>query len=270
MSATWSEPATHAGHYADVNGIKLYYEIHGTGRPAILLHGGLGAIDMFGDTLPALATHRQIIGVDLQGHGRTADIDRPLRADLMADDIAALIKHVKLDRPDLVGFSLGGAVAVHTAARHPALVGRLVAISTPFKRTGYYPEILAQQQHVSADMAEAMKATPMYQLYSSVAPHPQGLAAPARQDRGGDAGGFRLLQGHRRHQGDDIDRCRRCRHLPAVTRGRDVRAAWRWTTRSRLGWFGAPEVEAGNSSRPHPLQHRRSTIIGRYSERVSR
>src|SRR5437660_12507844 len=91
------------GRYADVNGIKLYYEIHGTGRPLILLHGGLGAIEMFGPNLPALAGGRQVIGVDLQGHGRTADIDRPLSTALMADDFAALIKHLGLASADVMG-----------------------------------------------------------------------------------------------------------------------------------------------------------------------
>jgi len=161
------------GRYADVNGIKLYYEIHGTGRPLILLHGGLGAIEMFGPNLPALAGGRQVIGVDLQGHGRTADIDRPLSTALMADDIAALITHLKLERPDLMGYSLGGGVALLVAVRHPELVGRLVIISTPIKRSAFYPDILAQQGQVGAAAAEAMKQTPMYQLYASVAPRPE-------------------------------------------------------------------------------------------------
>jgi len=159
--------------YADVNGIKLYYETHGSGRPLILLHGGLGAIEMFGPNLPALAKGRQVIGVDLQGHGRTADIDRPLRADLMADDIAALIKHLKLERPDIMGYSLGGGVAVFTAIRHPELVGKLVVVSTAFRRNGFYPEILAQQVQVTAEAAEAMKQTPMYQMYAAIAPRPE-------------------------------------------------------------------------------------------------
>src|SRR6266542_1990645 len=137
----WGGKTNGAGHYADVNGIKLYYEIQGTGRPLILLHGGLGAIEMFGPNLPALAKGRQVIGVDLQGHGRTADIDRPLRADLMADDIAALIKHLKLERPDIMGYSLGGGVALQTAIRHPELVGKIVAVSTPIRRNAYYPDI---------------------------------------------------------------------------------------------------------------------------------
>src|ERR1700694_3405202 len=114
------------GKYADVNGIKLYYEIHGTGHPLILLHGGLGASSMFGPNLPTLAQGRQVIAVDLQGHGRTADIDRPISAELMAGDIAALIKHLKLDRPDVMGYSLGGGGAFFVGLRHPELVRKLV------------------------------------------------------------------------------------------------------------------------------------------------
>lgn len=162
-----------AGQYADVNGIKLYYEIHGTGQPLIVLHGGLGATSMFGPNLPALAKGRQVIAVDLQGHGRTADIDRPLSAELMAEDIAALIKHLKLERPDLMGYSLGGGVALFVAIRHPELVGKLVVVSTPIRRNAFYPEILAQQKQVTAEAAEAMKQTPMYQLYASIAPRPE-------------------------------------------------------------------------------------------------
>ena len=156
--------------YADVNGIKLHYEIHGTGRPLILLHGGLGATEMFGPNLPALAKGRQVIGVDLQGHGRTADVDRPLSAELMAGDIAALIKHLKLERPDVMGYSLGGGVAFFVALRHPELVGSLVIVSTPFRRDAFYPDILAQQGHVTAEAAEGMKQTPMYELYARLAP----------------------------------------------------------------------------------------------------
>jgi pimeloyl-ACP methyl ester carboxylesterase len=169
----WGSKTKGTGQYADVNGIKLYYEIHGTGAPLILLHGGLGAMSMFGPNLPALAEGRQVIAVDLQGHGRTADIDRPLSPALMADDIAALIKHLKLERPDIMGYSLGGGVAVHTAIRHPEVVGRLVIVSTPIKRNAYYPDILVQQGQVGPEAAEAMKQTPMYQLYASIAPRPE-------------------------------------------------------------------------------------------------
>jgi pimeloyl-ACP methyl ester carboxylesterase len=166
----WGGKTQGVGKYADVNGIKLYYETLGTGRPLILLHGGLGATSMFGPNLPALAQGRQVIGVDLQGHGRTADIDRPMRPQLMAEDIAALIKHLKLDRPDVMGYSLGGGVAMFLAVRHPELVRKLVIVSTYLKRTSVYPELLAQQAQVGPEMAEAMKQTPMYQLYASIAP----------------------------------------------------------------------------------------------------
>jgi pimeloyl-ACP methyl ester carboxylesterase len=169
----WGGKTEGAGHYADVNGIKLYYEIHGTGHPLILLHGGLGATSMFGPNLPAFAKGRQVIAVDLQGHGRTADIDRPISPQLMADDIAALIKHLKLERPDIMGYSLGGGVATFTAIRHPELVGKVVIVSTNFKRSAFYPEMLAQQAQVGPEAAEAMKQTPMYQLYASIAPRPE-------------------------------------------------------------------------------------------------
>src|ERR671928_35276 len=103
------------GQYAEVNGINLYFETHGTGRPLILLHGGLMSGETFGPVLPALAERHQVIAVDLQGHGRTADIDRPIDVRLMADDIAALSHHLGLEQADVMGYSLGGGVAFHTA-----------------------------------------------------------------------------------------------------------------------------------------------------------
>ena len=169
----WGGKSEVTGKYADVNGIKLYYEIHGTGHPLVLLHGGLGATSMFGPNLPALAKGRQVIAADLQGHGRTADIDRPISPELMAEDIAALIKYLKLDRPDVMGYSLGGGVAFFVALRHPELVGKLVLVSTPIRRNAFYPDILGQQGQVTAEAAEAMKQTPMYQLYASIAPKPE-------------------------------------------------------------------------------------------------
>jgi pimeloyl-ACP methyl ester carboxylesterase len=159
--------------YATVNGINLYYETHGKGRPMILLHGGLGSGEMFAPILPQLAEHHQVIVVDLQGHGRTADIDRPIDARLMADDIAALIDHLKLDRPDVVGYSLGGGVAFFTAVKYPQKIRRLVAASANVRRDAIPAEMLAQQGQVSAAAAEFMKDTPMYQLYQRVAPRPQ-------------------------------------------------------------------------------------------------
>src|SRR5437879_1079323 len=173
MTTDWTTEAKGTGQYAEVNGINLYFETHGAGRPLILLHGGLGSGEMFGPVLPLLADRHQVVAVDLQGHGRTADIDRPIDVRLLADDIAALIDYLGLDRPDLVGYSLGGGVALHTAARYPAKARRLVSASANIRPDAIYPEMRAQQGQVSAAAAEFMKDTPMYQLYQRVAPRPQ-------------------------------------------------------------------------------------------------
>jgi pimeloyl-ACP methyl ester carboxylesterase len=186
MSTTdWTAGATGTGQYAQVNGINLYYETYGAGRPLILLHGGLGSGEMFGPILPTLAERHQVIAVDLQGHGRTADIDRPIDIRLMADDIAALIDHLGLDKPDLVGYSLGGGVALQTAVKYPAKVRRLVAASANIRRDAIYPEILAQQGQVNAAAAEFMKDTPMYELYQRVAPRPEDF--PRLLDKMGES-----------------------------------------------------------------------------------
>ena len=161
------------GEYAEVNGINLYYETHGTGRPLILLHGGLMSGETFGPTLPALAERHRVVVVDLQGHGRTADIDRPIDVRLMADDIAALIDHLGLAKPDVVGYSLGGGVAFFTAVKYPKKVGKLVLAATNIRRDAIPPEMLAQQAQVSSAALEFMKGTPMYELYQRVAPRPE-------------------------------------------------------------------------------------------------
>ena len=173
MSTESTTQAKGSGQYADVNGINIYYEIHGAGRPLVLLHGGLGSGEMFPQLLTALAANHQVIVPDLQGHGRTADIDRPIDVQLMADDIAALIKHLGLEKPDVFGYSLGGGVAFFTATRHPELVGKLVMVSTNIRRSAIYADMLGQQGQVNAAAAEFMKDTPMYQLYARVAPRPE-------------------------------------------------------------------------------------------------
>ena len=185
MTTEWTTEAKGTGRYADVNGIRLYYETHGAGRPLVLLHGGLGSGEMFGPLLPALAEGHQVIAVDLQGHGRTADIDRPISVELMADDIAALIEHLGLEKPDLMGYSLGGGVAFHAAVRHPELVGRLVMVSVNLRRSAIYAEMLGQQGQVNAAATEFMKDTPMYELYARVAPRPEDF--PRLLDKIGEA-----------------------------------------------------------------------------------
>jgi len=165
-----------AGFYAAVNGIELYYETRGTGRPLVLLHGGLGSGEMFGDVLTQLSEGHQVVAVDLQGHGRTADIERPIDVRLMADDIAALVDHLGLEHPDVLGYSLGGGVALQTAVKYPTKVGRLVLVSVNIRSDAIYPEMRAQQGQVNAAAAEWMQDTPMYQLYQRVAPRPEDFA----------------------------------------------------------------------------------------------
>jgi pimeloyl-ACP methyl ester carboxylesterase len=181
----WTSETKGTGHYADVNGINLYYETHGSGRPLVLLHGGLGSGEMFGPVLPALAAGHQVIAVDLQGHGRTADIERPISVSFMADDIAALIGHLGLERPDVMGYSLGGGVALLTALQHPEAVGRVVVVSAQIRRSATYPDMLAQQGQVDASAVEFMKDTPMYELYQRVAPRPEDF--PRLLDKIGEA-----------------------------------------------------------------------------------
>ena len=160
-------PAVKTG-YAPVNGLNLYYEIHGTGEPLILLHGGVVGIAMFGPNLTALSEKRKVIAVELQGHGHTADIDRPLSFEAMADDIAELIKYLGIEKTDVMGYSLGGGVALQIAMRHPAVVRKLVIVSAPFKRDGFYPEVLAAMAQMGPSAAQGMKQSPLYQIYPNV------------------------------------------------------------------------------------------------------
>src|SRR5215472_14342495 len=134
--------------YARVNGLNMYYEIHGEGQLLVLLHGALSAIGTsFGKLLPALTKERQVIAVEMQGHGHTADIDRPLRYEYLADDIAALLTQLGLEQADLFGWSLGAGVALQTAIRHPEVVRKLVLASVTYNSGGLYPELLAGIEH---------------------------------------------------------------------------------------------------------------------------
>jgi pimeloyl-ACP methyl ester carboxylesterase len=160
-------------NHADLNGISLYYEEHGSGEPLVLLHGGIGAGELLAPIVPALAAGRRVIVVDLPGHGHSTDRDRPLRPELMADDIAALIRHLGLERADVMGYSLGGLVAVRTAIQHPDVVRRLVAVSVALRRDGSHPEAVAAMDAMSVAAAEPMKASPQYEVYARTAPRPE-------------------------------------------------------------------------------------------------
>jgi pimeloyl-ACP methyl ester carboxylesterase len=156
--------------YADVNGVRVYYEENGSGQPLILLHGGLGSGEMYAPILPLLAQGRRVITVDLQAHGRTADVDRPLRYETLGDDVAGLIGHLGLAQADVMGYSFGAATALRTAIQHPGLVRRLVVVSFPGRRDGWYPESLAGMDVMGSAMAGMLMRSPVYELYSRVAP----------------------------------------------------------------------------------------------------
>jgi len=156
-----------------INGIDYYYEIHGNGEPLLLLHGGLGSIEMFGATLDMLAARRAVIAVDLQGHGRTPLGTRKLSLVDMADDMSTLLTALGYKQVAAMGYSMGGGVAFRLAVQHPEMVRRLVLVSTGYAQDGFYPEMLPQQAAVSAKMAEQMKNTPMYKSYAQLAPHPE-------------------------------------------------------------------------------------------------
>ena len=170
------------GHVT-ANGIDYYYALYGKGDPLLLLHGGLGQIEMFGPNLGMLAQEHRVIAVDLQGHGRSSLGDREISLVDMGDDMATILGQLGQAKVDVMGYSLGGGVAFRLAAQHPELVRRLVLVSTPFAQEGFYPEMLPQQAQVGAAMAEAMKDTPMYKSYVAVAPHPEDF--PKLLDRMG-------------------------------------------------------------------------------------
>lgn len=161
--------------YADVNGMSLYYAEHGEGEPVIVLHGGLGGSEMFAPALPELAARRRAITVDLQGHGRTPDVDRPIRLETCADDVAALIRHLGLERVDVVGYSFGAGVGLRLAIQHPELVRKLVVVSFPVRRDGWLPDVRAQMEQMSAETAPMMKGSPPYEFYARVAPKPENF-----------------------------------------------------------------------------------------------
>ena len=170
--------------YVSVNGLKYYYQIQGVGEPLLLLHGGLGQIEMFGPVIPILAKNRQVIGVDLHGHGRTGLGDRKINLIDIGNDLAEILTQLGYKQVDVLGYSMGGGVALRLAVQHPEKVRRLVIASAPYAKAGFYPEMLPQQEAVSSAMAEAMKETPMYRSYVAIAPKPEEF--PKLLDRMGE------------------------------------------------------------------------------------
>ena len=222
------------------------------------MHGGLGSGDMFGPVRTELAANHQVIAPDLQGHGRTADIDRPLDVRLMADDIAALIRHLGLDRPDVVGYSLGGGVAFMTAVKYPELVRKLVVASAHITYDALDPAMYPQQEQVGAAAADALKGTPMYEGYVRVAPRPEDF--PRLLDKIGASmkKPFDFTEEVRGLTGAHDVRRRGRRHGAAQPLRRGLQAA-RWRATGR--WLdGGGEAEGrprpGDPARLDPLQPR--------------
>lgn len=159
--------------YLKVNGVNYHYQVHGKGEPLLLLHGGLGDFDMFGPVLTALAQTRQVIGVDLYGHGRTALTERAMSVVDMGDDMAQIVQQLGYGQVDVMGYSLGGGVGFRMAVQHPERVRRLALVSAGYAQDGFFPEMLPMQAQVGAAMADMMKDSPMYKSYAAVAPRPQ-------------------------------------------------------------------------------------------------
>lgn len=155
--------------YAPVNGLNMYYEIYGSGAPLVLLHGGMTTLQDFALVLPIFAQTRQVIAFERQGHGHTADIDRPFTMEHWADDTAALLRHLKIEQADILGYSTGGSVALAFALRHPKVVHKLILTSAIYNNEGYYPGMLEGLKHAKAsDMPPIMR-----EMYANVAPRPQ-------------------------------------------------------------------------------------------------
>jgi pimeloyl-ACP methyl ester carboxylesterase len=179
MTQTDATPAAADSGYVTVSdGLELYYERHGkAGDPLVLLHGGLMTSDLaWGAMLPTLSERYQVIMVDLEGHGHTALIDRPLRYEQMADDVSTLLDELGVEQANVLGYSLGGGVALQFAIRHPEQVRKLVLVSTPFKTEGWAPEILGAMASLNEEAAAAMEGTPFYETYAAVAPNPDDWA----------------------------------------------------------------------------------------------
>ena len=242
----------HTG-YAPVNGLQMYYEIHGTGQPLVLLHGAFSAIGTsFGALLPGLARTRQVIGVELQGHGRTADIDRPLSLEQMADDVAALLQHLGIPQADIFGYSMGGER--RPAPRHPApgggaqtgaCLGHLYAERRP-------PGLMEGLGEMKPEM---MHGSPWHEEYLRIAPDPDDFATlfakKTEMDRNITGHPGRGNQGdHRAHPADH----RRFRSRPPRARGRDVsparrRRVWRYAARSAEFATGDPSRHLARDDR---------------------
>src|SRR5215212_67147 len=160
--------------YVSVNGLDMYYEVHGTGLPLVMLHGAFSAIGTsFGGLIPELAKTRQVIAFELQAHGHTADIDRPLSLEGMADDVAAAIKQLGMESADVLGYSMGAGVALRVAIDHPEVVRKLILAAVTYTLSGIHPGLMEGLGNMTADM---MHGSPWHEEYLRIAPNPDDFA----------------------------------------------------------------------------------------------
>jgi pimeloyl-ACP methyl ester carboxylesterase len=174
MENSREAPAPGAGNYASVNGLDMYYEVHGAGQPLVLLHGAFSAIGTsFGKVLPMLAKTRQVIAFEMQAHGRTADIDRPLSMEQMADDTAAALQQLGIEDADFFGYSMGAGIALRVAIRHPGAVRKLVLASVTYNESGVHPGLMEGLAEMKPEM---MYGSPWHEEYTRIAPRPEDFA----------------------------------------------------------------------------------------------
>ena len=160
--------------YASVNGLEMYYEMHGTGEPLVLLHGAMSATDTsFGKLIPSLAESRQVISIEQQAHGRTADIDRPLTIEQMAEDTAAALRQIGIENADFFGYSMGAGIALQIAVNHPELVRKLVVASVTYNTDGFHPGLIEGMQYLEPEM---LVGSPWHEEYLRSAPNPEDFA----------------------------------------------------------------------------------------------
>jgi pimeloyl-ACP methyl ester carboxylesterase len=177
-------PAPTSSGYAEAaEGLRVYYEIYGEGEPIVVMAGGLMDISTMAQTIVPLARERQVIGIDLEGHGRTALRETPMSHERNGDDVAAVLRHLNIAQADIAGYSHGGDAAIRVAIQHPEMVRNLIVISTAAERDGWYPEVLRGMESVSGAQAPMMQQTPLYTRYAEIAPNPDQF--PVLLDRMG-------------------------------------------------------------------------------------
>ena len=167
-----------------LKGSDVYYEVYGQGEPIVVMAGGLMDISTMAQTIGPLSRSRQVIGIDLEGHGHTALRNSPMSHERNGDDVAAVLKHLNIAKADVAGYSHGGDAAIRMAIQHPDMVRSLIIISTAAERDGWFPEVLDGMEAVSSAQAEQMKQTPLYTRYAEVAPDPEQF--PLLLDRMGE------------------------------------------------------------------------------------